>query len=151
MEIRKLEHYNIRSLKFEESIKFYTEVLTLRYESPPRPPNVKQLRKGAWFFDKSGTPIVHMAQVDPNNAEAMADLNAYLGERDISTLDGSGAIDHVAFEAVGYDEIIERCKTYKCEYTERVTAMGMKQLFIFDPNGIKIELNFVSESKMVQA
>lgn len=147
MALRRLEHYNIRSLKFEESIKFYTEVLSLHHGIPGAPMDAPVThRNGAWLYDASGSAVVHMANYDPSDAERMKRLNAYLGPRDISSLNGSGAIDHIAFDAVDYDSLVGRCRDNGCEYFERLNPSGMRQLYVFDPNGIKIELNFASEA-----
>jgi len=140
MEIRRLDHCNIRSTKFQQTIEFYTKVLGFRHERTPR---------GAWLYDASGTPSIHMSNAAPEDPAALAAINAYLGERDPAGLAGSGAIDHVAFDSVGYEEVLGRCREFGCDYMERVTATGLRQIFISDPNGIRLELNFQTESTMV--
>lgn len=133
----RLEHYNIRTTHLDETIRFYSEVVGLT--SGYRPSN----RPGAWMYDRTDTPVVHITGVDPSNPEAMAQLDAYLGSRDPATLVGSGAIDHVAFDASDYDQFCRHLDKHAVAYKAReVEAMSLKQLFIVDPNGITVELNF---------
>ena len=133
----RLEHYNIRTTKPDETIKFYSDVLGL--SSGYRP----STRPGAWMYDRTGTPVVHISGYDTSNSEEMAQLEAHLGKRDINTLVGSGSIDHVAFEATDYEHFCSHLTAHSVAYTAReVTQMSLKQLFITDPNGITVELNF---------
>jgi len=58
-------------------------------------------------------------------------------------------IDHVAFRATGLETMIEHLKRHGVEFKERqVDDQGLYQLFLLDPNGVKVELNFAnSEAK----
>ena len=54
-------------------------------------------------------------------------------------------IDHVGFRTTGLHEMIEHLTKNKINFTERqVNDQGLYQLFLFDPNGVKIELNFAN-------
>ena len=58
---------------------------------------------------------------------------------------GTGVIDHVGFRTTGLLEMIEHLTKNKISFTERqVNDQGLYQLFLFDPNGLKIELNFAN-------
>lgn len=136
----RLHHYNIRTPKIKETIDFYTSVLGLHIG--PRP----STRPGAWLYDRSDTPVVHVGGIDPSNPEAMRELEAHLGAKDISTLNGSGAIDHVAFEGGDFDGARTHLQTLGIEYIERdVPQIALRQLFVTDPNGITVELNFYED------
>lgn len=135
----RLDHYNIRTPRLEATVEFYTRVLGLR--SGYRPGT----RPGAWLYDRADVPVVHVSGVDPNNADAMRGLEAHLGHRDLASLVGSGAIDHVAFDAMAYDDFRAHLTDCAVSYTEReVPELALRQLFITDPNGITVELNFRS-------
>ena len=71
-------------------------------------------------------------------------LNDYVGDRNPAASDGgTGALDHVAFAATGREAMIERCRRHKVEFFERaVPLLGLHQMFIKDPNGVMIELNY---------
>ena len=55
----------------------------------------------------------------------------------------TGALDHVAFHASGLEASLERLKRHGVEYFERrADDQALYQVFCYDPNGIKVELNF---------
>ena len=55
-------------------------------------------------------------------------------------------LDHIAFMAAGLRKTLSRLAEPGVEFSQRqVAAQGLYQLFLFDPNGIKIELNFDAE------
>ena len=140
MRIGMLEHYNIRTERLAETVSFYTEVLGFR--NGPRPGNPPP-HTGAWLFNEEGTPVVHVTAFDRSDPERMKWVNEYLGHRDPDSLQGSGSIDHVAFAGEGYDAVLERCRSKGVPVRERlVAALSLRQLFLTDPNGISIELNF---------
>jgi hypothetical protein len=90
---------------------------------------------------------VHLLRVDPIDPEAAyAKLSAFRGgpdKRFPCGFSGSGCIDHVALACEEWDEVISRLKRNNVPYTENhITRMNMRQLFITDPNGVTLELNF---------
>ncbi len=155
MEIKRIDHYSIRTLDVEASRKFYTEIVGLKIG--PRPPFDFP---GLWLYN--GDPpvdldhasgnygIVHVMGVDRDNPQALID---YMGDADVETLKGStGALDHIALSVTGRAEMIERCRRNSVEFFERkVPSLGLHQVFIKDPNGVTIELNFpATESPQTQ-
>jgi catechol 2,3-dioxygenase-like lactoylglutathione lyase family enzyme len=133
----KLDHYNIRTGRIAETIAFYTQVLGLRQGDRP------STRPGAWLYDRTDIPVVHVSGVDLSDAQAMRELEAHLGARDLDSLNGSGAIDHVAFEGPDYEGTRAHLQKLGVPFTEReVKAISLRQLFVVDPNGVTVELNF---------
>lgn len=133
MAIDRLDHYSIRTTDVERTRKFYTELLG--FEVGPRP---HFPFPGVWLY-QGGIAVVHVVGVDPNNP---AGLQGYLGDRKGDDT-GTGTIDHVAF--VGHDFAGMRSHFEKAEvpFRERkVPNMDLMQIFIDDPNGVTIELNF---------
>ncbi|MDA0657099.1 MAG: glyoxalase, partial [Proteobacteria bacterium] len=58
-------------------------------------------------------------------------------------LHGSGAVDHIAFRAEDAAELIERVKKSDIAFRDRkVPEMELYQVFLEDPNGITVELNY---------
>jgi hypothetical protein len=56
---------------------------------------------------------------------------------------GCGCIDHVALEGQDYDRFGERLRSLGiAHWCNDVPAAGLKQIFITDPDGICLELNF---------
>ena len=141
MMIRRLEHYNIRTTKFEETVKFYDDVLGMKCKRAPMAP---ENMPATWIYDDSGVPAVHLTPVDPQDPVASyAKMAQYRGVAEDVAFQGSGAIDHIAFECEGYDEILGRLEAQNRDYTaNEFPEFGLRQLFITDPNGVTLELNF---------
>lgn len=146
MDIKRVDHYSIRTPDLEASRRFYTDVIGLRVG--PRPPfNFP----GYWLY--SGEPptdlhnsarnygFVHLMGFDRDNPGS---LDEYVGNREpAASHGGTGALDHIAFAATGRDAMIERCRRHNVEFFERaVPLLGLHQMFIKDPNGVMIELNY---------
>ena len=142
MPIGKLDHYSIRTLDIEASRRFYTEVMGFEVGFRPQfdfP--------GLWLY--SGAPdsgsygVVHIIGIDPSDPQG---LEAYLGERDLASLRGTGTVDHMAFTASDLKEVRERLKRHGVAYRERtVPSLGLHQVFFEDPSEVTIELNFPAQ------
>ncbi len=142
MEIKRVDHYSIRTLDLERSKRFYTEVIGLK--EGPRPPfdfpgywlyagdPPKDLQSGATSYG-----LVHL--MGPAKG-----LTEYLGDKDAKALKGgTGALDHVAFSATGRAAMVERCERHQVQFFEReVPLLGLWQVFLKDPDGVTIELNY---------
>ena len=67
----------------------------------------------------------------------------FLGTPPDAATDNSGAIDHVAFLASDPQAMLARLKDKAIPYRSRfMSESKLYQLFVTDPNGITIELNF---------
>ena len=135
MPLRALDHCSIRTVKLDESRRFYVDILGMAEgERPPLP------FPGHWLY-VDGLTVIHLVGVDPDDPSG---LLGYLGgDLDPDSLDGSGSFDHVAFRATDAPAMIERLKNLDVPYRERqVPGMDLYQLFLEDPNGVTIELNF---------
>ena len=137
MGIAKLAHYSVRTPDLAASERFYTQVLGLR--SGFRPPFDFP---GIWLYhgdDERELGVVHIIGVDPDDPGGLAD---YLGERG-GALVGGGAVDHIAFLAVGWPDLRQRLATLATPFRERtVPSLGLHQVFLEDPSGVTIELNY---------
>lgn len=144
-----LNHFSIRTLDLAATRQFYTQLLG--FIDGPRPPFPFP---GIWLYAGStgeyANAVVHVIGLDPDDPNG---LNQYLGERDNTGLKGSGAVDHVAFFATGLDEMLARLQAGGVPYRAReVPLLGLHQVFLDDPNGIVVELNFpAAEGKAVAA
>ena len=57
--------------------------------------------------------------------------------------DGTGAFDHVAFRGDDFEAMRARVKEAGMTFKERVVPGGaLKQLFVLDPEGVLVEVNF---------
>lgn len=139
-----LNHFSIRTVDLDACERFYCGLLGLK--KGPRPPFPFP---GLWLYagetDRYDYAAVHIIGIDRNDPEG---LKKYLGDRDETSLAGSGAVDHVAFFATGLKETLERLQANGIEGRERtVPLLGLHQVFIDDPNGIVVELNFPAAEK----
>jgi catechol 2,3-dioxygenase-like lactoylglutathione lyase family enzyme len=139
-----LNHFSIRSLEIEKTTDFYSKLLGLTVGPRPEFPF-----PGVWLYNGDDSSwanaVLHLIAIDKNDPNG---LKKYLGERDPSSLYGSGAVDHIAFFAVGLEEKINLLKELKISYRERtVPVIGLHQIFLDDPNGIVIELNYPAAEK----
>jgi catechol 2,3-dioxygenase-like lactoylglutathione lyase family enzyme len=142
MMVRRLEHYNIRTTRFSETVQFYDDALGMKAARPPMAP---ETWPATWLYDDSGVAAVHLTPVDPADPVASyTRMGRYRGAAEAdATFQGSGAIDHVAFECEGIDEIKARLEKMKVEFVENsVAGINLRQLFLKDPNGVTLELNF---------
>jgi catechol 2,3-dioxygenase-like lactoylglutathione lyase family enzyme len=138
MGIVKLAHYSIRTLDLEASRRFYTKVMQLRVGF--RPPFDFP---GIWLYrddDESEFGVVHIIGIDPNDPEG---LRRYLGERPTDGLPGTGTVDHIAFLAPDWPSMRARLEAAGQHFFEReVPSLGLRQVFLTDPSGVTIELNY---------
>jgi catechol 2,3-dioxygenase-like lactoylglutathione lyase family enzyme len=84
---------------------------------------------GYWLYG-GGVPCVHVAE------RASFDEHS---ER-IGIAPAPGPVEHVAFSADDYDGIVARLRDGGIDAAPN-TVPGMRQLFLEDPNGVKIEIN----------
>lgn len=138
MSIAKLAHYSIRSTHLEASRKFYVEVLGLREGF--RPPFDFP---GHWLYrggDEAEFGVVHLIGIDKDDPQGLV---AYLGDKGEESLHGSAAVDHLAFLATDLPDMHRRLDQAGCVWRERtVPGLGLHQVFVEDPSGVTIELNY---------
>ena len=99
---------------------------------------------GLWLYEGDTTlfanALVHIIGIDRSDPEG---LKAYLGRRGEAALHGTGVIDHIAFFATGLGAMRARLQQLGIEVRERtVPGLGLHQVFLDDPNGVVIELNY---------
>ena len=134
-----LNHFSVRTLDMPATRDFYERVL--RMTVGPRPPFPFP---GLWMYRGShedvANAVVHIIGMDPNDPEG---LKRYLGDRTPESLKGSGAVDHIAFFADGLAGMLQHLKGCGIDARQRtVPSIGLHQLFLDDPNGVVVELNY---------
>jgi catechol 2,3-dioxygenase-like lactoylglutathione lyase family enzyme len=135
MPITHLEHFLVLTDDIEATRDFYRDVLGLAVG--PRPP----LRfAGHWLY-AGGMPCVHIADRASYTASSTP-----AGIPVSPRAAGTGPFDHAAFIANDFDEISARLTRHGVPaHLNVVPGNGLRQLFLHDPNGVKIELNFPPE------
>ena len=85
--------------------------------------------------------VLHMTR---GGRKADEGRKRYLGQES-EAVRGSGVIDHVAFRATGLEATIAHLNKGGIAFKERrVDDQALYQLFLIDPNGVKVELNFAA-------
>jgi len=122
MSVGVLDHFNIRTRKLGETVRFYEDILGL--ENGDRP---KFAFPGAWMYSE-GKPVVHLVDISPTDEPQKPD---------------SGVVHHVAFVSRGFAAMKERLKSKGMAFDARQVPGGdLWQIFVNDPNGVMIELNY---------
>jgi catechol 2,3-dioxygenase-like lactoylglutathione lyase family enzyme len=133
MALSHMEHFLIQAEDLEATKDWYVKVLGFRVGPHP------DFKFPVYWLYLGDADVLHMTQGGKNVSK---NRKTYLGQESEAT-QGSGVIDHVAFRASGLSEMIEHLARLKIEFKERqVNDQGLYQLFLFDPNGVKIELNY---------
>lgn len=135
MPLSHLEHFLVQSADLEATKDWYVRVLGLR--EGPHP----DFGVAVYWLYIGERDVLHLAEGGPN---VSINRKRYLGQESDAT-QGSGVIDHVAFRATGLAEMIAHLRRLGVPFKERqVDVQGLYQLFLFDPNGVKVELNFAA-------
>ena len=114
-----MNHFNILTDDVDATVDFYRNAVGL--EPGPRP---DLGFPGAWMY-AGGRPILHIS-----------------GGRSKDQLK-PGVIDHMAFSATGLADTLSRLDRLGIHYAHRRQAgAGTWQVFFFDPNGARVEMDF---------
>jgi catechol 2,3-dioxygenase-like lactoylglutathione lyase family enzyme len=135
MPITALDHYTIAARDLDRSVAFYETALGL--ERGPRPAFDFP---GAWLY-AGDHPVVHLFVADAPG-ESSPDAPGEAGT-DAPGEANTGALDHIAFRAEGLAATRERLDALGIVYRQQtVPGTTLHQVFITDPDGLRIELNF---------
>jgi catechol 2,3-dioxygenase-like lactoylglutathione lyase family enzyme len=132
MPLSDLNHFFVRANDLEATRDFYVNVLG--FEVMPRP----NFPFPGYWLGVGGKVQVHMGPHGIPNSDLY-----YLGTpRDASTTQ-SGVVDHVAFAATGSAAFMQRFRELGIAFRPRhLPGSNLYQIFLRDPNGLMIELNF---------
>lgn len=123
MGVEAFQHVNTRSADVERTRAFYVEVIGLA--AGDRPPFAST---GYWLY-LNGQPVLHLNQRPDGDRHH----------------DGSGNVDHIAFSARDYDGMRQRLVEGGFAFREAVVPRdGTRQIFVKDPDGLTVELNFAA-------
>ncbi len=137
MALSHIEHYLVAADDMEATRDWYCTVLGM--EEGPHPDFGFPVH---WLY-LNGRDVVHIGQSAKHAGE---NQKAYLGRTSRDTGLGTGAIDHIAFRATGLKAMLAHLRSLGTEFTERrASNRAPNQLFLYDPNGIKVELNFSAD------
>jgi catechol 2,3-dioxygenase-like lactoylglutathione lyase family enzyme len=117
-----LDHFNIRTRKLADTVRFYEDILGLEKGARPN-----FAFPGAWMYSE-GKPVVHLVDISSTDEPQKPD---------------SGVVHHVAFASLGFAGMKQRLESKRMEFDSRQVPGGeLWQIFVNDPNGVMIELNY---------
>ena len=122
MSVVTLDHFNIRTSKLAETVRFYEEILGLTKGARP-----DFAFPGAWLYSE-GKPVVHLVDISPTSEPQKPD---------------SGVVHHIAFASRDFSGMKQRLESKGFAFrTREVPGGALWQIFVSDPNGVMIELNY---------
>ena len=132
MPLLRMEHYLVLSDDIDETKEFYCNALGMREGFRP-----KLDFPGYWLY-LGDTPCIHIAEW-----ETYAAWTKEVGIPISTKANGTGPVDHIAFNASRFSEMRAQLVASGFKPSENLLDdIGLRQLFLYDPNGVAIELNF---------
>lgn len=129
MAISGLDHINVDTSRPEETVAFYTEVLGLEAREGARP-NFDFPGEWLWLGDRA---VVHLNFHDELPPEPAGPAK-------------TGTLNHIAFEGSDFDGICAVLDARDLKHsTAEIPEIDLKQIFVRDPNGVRIEINIRGE------
>jgi catechol 2,3-dioxygenase-like lactoylglutathione lyase family enzyme len=124
MSVTAIEHVLVLTDDLERTRDFYCEMVGLHVgERPPLE------FPGYWLYAGT-TPCLHIAERQAYRAHA-----ARLG------MAAEGPVDHIAFTGRDYEQVSRRLESGAVAAIRNTVPGGPRQLFIEDPNGVRVEIN----------
>ena len=134
MPVSHIEHFLVAADDIDATRDWYARVLGMK--SGPHPDFGFPVH---WMY-VGDVDVVH---IGPSTKQAGEIQRKYLGRTSQQSAEGTGAIDHIAFRATGLRAMLEHLHREKVAFSQRrANGQALFQLFLYDPNGIKIELNY---------
>jgi catechol 2,3-dioxygenase-like lactoylglutathione lyase family enzyme len=135
MPLSYIEHFLLQTEDIEATKDWYVKVLGFRVGPSP------DFKFPVYWLYLDDRDVLHITTGGQNVSE---NRKKYVGQ-DSQASSGSGVIDHIGFRTTGLADMIEHLKKHNIDFKERqVDDQGLYQLFLHDPNGVKIELNFAN-------
>jgi len=131
MPLVKLEHYLVLTEDIDGTRDFYCQALGMHEGF--RPPLGFP---GYWVY-VGETPCIHIAEwrtyTEHSHKQGIPVSKPSLG---------TGPVDHIAFNGLDYDEVVGRLQKHGVAFERNEVRGGtLRQVFLNDPNGVKIEIN----------
>jgi catechol 2,3-dioxygenase-like lactoylglutathione lyase family enzyme len=134
MPLSKMEHYLVMTSDIDATREFYCSALGFTEGFRP------DLGFPGYWLYLGDTPCIHIAEWETYTAHSRR-----LGLPVTTPSPGTGSLDHIAFHASDYDGFLARLAAHGvAAHRLDSPAAGLRQLFLLDPNGIKLEINFFS-------
>lgn len=135
MPLSHIEHFLVQVTDIERTCDWYERALGMRRGYTP---DFKFPVQWMYLEDRD---VLHVTEGGKNVSE---NRKRYVGQESQAER-GSGVIDHIAFRCTGLKEMIDHLTRLGIPFKRRmVSDQGLYQLFLMDPNDVKVELNFAN-------
>lgn len=132
MPLTKLEHYLVLTHDLAATRDFYVDGLGFAEGFRP------DLGFPGYWLYLGEVPCIHIAEWTSYTAHS-----ARLGLPVTTPAPGTGSLDHLAFHASDFDAFVTRLAARGiAAHRHDAPEASLRQLFLLDPNGIKLEINF---------
>ena|SRR3984957_8791766 len=123
MAVEGFNHYNLRAQRplLDVLRDFYVDVIGLSLGFRPA------FRSFGYWLYAGDKDILHLTEAPPG---------------EYRPTEGCGTFDHVAFTCINVDSFRRRLGSLGVDFTSEVAPTGQLQLFLKDPGGNGVELNF---------
>jgi catechol 2,3-dioxygenase-like lactoylglutathione lyase family enzyme len=139
MAISHLEYFLIVARDYEATVRWYID--NLGFEKGPHPDFGDDIEV-TWLY-LGDRDVIHIVPPRPGEAQPAAERPAATPEE---IARGSRPIHHIAFRAADRIAMTARFKERGITYLEQqASRQNLYQVFVRDPNGITVELNFPAE------
>ena len=138
MALERMDHYALRTDNLQPTRDFYVDVIGMK--EGPRP---DLDFPGHWLY-LGDVPVVHLIYFDHDSDGSTFD--GIMGRRDKYADDGTGSVDHLTFRAQDFYGMRKHFAEKGVKTKENfINDFNLSQIFIDDPNGATIEMNFFGE------
>jgi len=136
MALKHIEHFLVAADDIDATRDWYARVLGMK--SGPHPDFGFPVH---WMY-LGDVDIVH---IGPSAKNANEIQKKYIGRTSQDAGAGTGALDHIAFRATGLRQMLQHLRAENVQFSQRrANGQALFQLFLYDPNGVKIELNYAA-------
>jgi catechol 2,3-dioxygenase-like lactoylglutathione lyase family enzyme len=123
MPVNGVDHVNIRTMDVASSARFYVDIFDFEFRKGP----LVMGNQANWLFDANGHPIIHFRELPADSTS-------------------TGPIDHIALSCHGKTDILARLEARGIKFFVGDGLLpGITQVFLKDPHGVPLELNFTGE------
>ena len=140
MPLTRMEHYLVLTEDIDATRDFYCNALGMRVG--PRPPLAFL---GYWLY-VGDTPCIHIGEWKTYTEHSRSQ-----GIPVTTPAPGTGPVDHIAFNGEDFDAILAQLQQHGVSaHINHVPGGALRQLFLLDPNGVKIEVNVPAKPSVSQ-
>ncbi|NNM58387.1 MAG: hypothetical protein HKM04_01045 [Legionellales bacterium] len=143
MSIRRLDHVNFITHDMPATKDFYCNIIGLVQGDNL---SIDTAKSAYFYIEGQDYAVLHIGDAKGDKKQPKFRRFAELPENHNGTF-STGAADHfcLALDQDDYQPMIEKLKLRQVNYqTYCHQDISLKQIWLFDPNGVRVELNFIN-------